>query len=147
MNEIQFIINKPANFSGKFITGKASVRTTKKGFAYMKRSQFEKECKRIFKQNTPENWAKDGVFYVSILCYFEIEKNSTKKETEQKSGSFYTKKPDADNIAKGVQDALTEIVFNDDNQVAVLNVEKYYHCLKDEQASVIVTVKRLDDIQ
>lgn len=113
----------------------------------MKRSQFEKECKRIFKQNTPKNWVKDGIFSVSILCYFEIEKSSTKKETEQKSGNYYTKKPDADNIAKGVQDAMSGIVFNDDNQVAVLNVEKYYNCLKDEKAVAIIKVKRLDNIQ
>ena len=37
-----------------------------------------------------------------------------------------TKKPDIDNIAKSVLDALNKFVFKDDNQVSKLSVEKRY---------------------
>ncbi len=37
-----------------------------------------------------------------------------------------TKKPDIDNIAKVVLDALNKIAFKDDNLVSRINVEKIY---------------------
>ena len=37
-----------------------------------------------------------------------------------------TKKPDADNIAKAVCDALNGIAYKDDSQVVDLTVRKYY---------------------
>ena len=37
-----------------------------------------------------------------------------------------TKKPDIDNIAKIILDALNKLAFNDDNQITKLNIEKIY---------------------
>ena len=37
-----------------------------------------------------------------------------------------TKKPDIDNIAKIVLDALNKLAFKDDNQITKLNLEKIY---------------------
>ena len=37
-----------------------------------------------------------------------------------------TKKPDVDNIAKSILDALNGFVFKDDNQVSKISVEKRY---------------------
>ena len=42
------------------------------------------------------------------------------------NGAFYTKKPDCDNIAKIILDALNGIAYDDDSQVAMLNVVKLY---------------------
>jgi Holliday junction resolvase RusA-like endonuclease len=52
-----------------------------------------------------------------------------------------TSKPDADNIAKIVADAINEIVYLDDSQVASLAVQKVYGPL----AGVAVTVAPLDE--
>ncbi|MED4453083.1 RusA family crossover junction endodeoxyribonuclease [Metabacillus fastidiosus] len=41
-------------------------------------------------------------------------------------GEYHTKKPDTDNLVKGVFDALNKLVWQDDNQVAkVTAVESY----------------------
>ena len=36
------------------------------------------------------------------------------------------KKPDIDNIAKIILDALNKLAFNDDNQIIKLSIEKVY---------------------
>lgn len=37
-----------------------------------------------------------------------------------------TVKPDCDNIAKNINDALNRIVYNDDKQIVSLTVNKFY---------------------
>ena len=145
MSVLSFEIRQPENYKGKFIAGKASVRTHKGGWAYMKRSEFEKVARLTFKQQTPKDWKKDGVFSVSILCYFALEKSNSVAKNEQLSGWYYSKKPDSDNIAKGIQDAMTGTLFNDDSQVSLLKVGKFYQCTKKEPPIAVVTVERLGD--
>lgn len=141
--KISFKIEKPENISGKFIAGKASVRTSKRGWAYMKRSDFEKIARQIFRQETPKEWRLDGAFKVTIMCYFALEKSNSKKLNERLAGWYYTKKPDDDNITKGIQDGMSGVLFNDDAQVALLEVGKFYQCTKDEPPLAVVTVERL----
>lgn len=142
---VTFDIKRPETKKGKFIAGKASVRTNKGGWAYMKRSDFEKIARAIFREQTPKEWRLDGAFKVSIMCYFALEKSNSKKLNERLSGWYYTKKPDDDNITKGIQDGMNGVLFNDDAQVALLEVGKFYQCTKDEPPLAIVTVERLGD--
>ena len=144
-NFLIFDIKQPETHKGKFIAGKASVRTNKGGWAYMKRSEFEKVARAVFRQQTPKDWIKDGVFSVRILCYFALEKSNSKAINDRLSGWHYSKKPDSDNIAKGIQDAMNGVLFNDDAQVALLEVGKFYQCTKDEPPLAVVTVERLGD--
>lgn len=144
-NFLTFDIVRPETISGKFIAGKASVRTSKRGWAYMKRSDFEKIARAIFRQQTPKEWRLDGAFKVSIMCYFALEKGNSKKLNECLSGWYYTKKPDDDNITKGIQDGMSGVLFNDDAQVALLEVGKFYQCVKGEPPLAVVTVERLGD--
>ena len=51
------------------------------------------------------------------------------------------KKPDADNIAKVVSDALNGIVYEDDSQICDLNVKKLYTV---QEPGVYVYIDRLD---
>ena len=144
-NFLTFDIVRPDTVSGKFIAGKASVRTNKKGWAYMKRSDFEKIARAIFRQQTPKDWRLDGAFSVRILCYFALEKSNSKVINERLSGWYYSKKPDSDNIAKGIQDGMNGVLFNDDSQVSLLEVGKFYQCTKSEPPLAVVTVERLGD--
>ena len=144
-NKLVFEIVRPETIVGKFIAGKASVRTNKGGWAYMKRSGFEKISRAVFRQQTPKKWRLDGAFKVSIMCYFALEKSNNKAINERLSGWYYSKKPDSDNIAKGIQDGMNGVLFNDDAQVALLEVGKFYQCTKDEPPLAVVTVERLGD--
>jgi Holliday junction resolvase RusA-like endonuclease len=65
---------------------------------------------------------------LKIIATFEPPKSlSKKKRQELIDGEFgYLHKPDTDNIAKAVLDALNKVVYKDDNQVANLLVIKKY---------------------
>lgn len=50
-----------------------------------------------------------------------------------------TKKPDADNIAKTICDALNGVAYDDDKQIAWLSVYKQYS----ENESIYVTIEEI----
>jgi Holliday junction resolvase RusA-like endonuclease len=66
----------------------------------------------------------EGPVSVRIVCFFERPKSHSKKRRREREPK--TTKPDADNLAKGIGDALNEIAYNDDGQVFMLTVEKWY---------------------
>ena len=78
-----------------------------------------------------------GAISANIICYFPIPKSVSKKKREAMHGTFYTKKPDCDNIAKIILDALNGIAYDDDSQVASLRVWKVYDA---EETMVEVTL-------
>lgn len=63
---------------------------------------------------------------IKILAYLEPPKNisKTKREKMLKNEIACTKKPDADNIAKVVCDALNKVAYHDDSQIVDLVVLK-----------------------
>lgn len=65
---------------------------------------------------------------VRILALFPIPKSTTKKDRARiQAGQLHpTKKPDADNIAKIICDALNGVAWGDDTQVVELTVGKRY---------------------
>lgn len=52
-------------------------------------------------------------------------------------------RPDLDNLAKSLKDALTGLLWVDDIQVSVMSLEKWY-AAGDEQPCVVVEVGRLE---
>ena len=74
-----------------------------------------------------------SVFYeqqlnVVINAFFSIPKSFSKIKRQQALEGFIrpTIKPDCDNIAKNINDALNGIVYPDDKQIIRLEVNKYY---------------------
>ena len=65
---------------------------------------------------------------VNIKAFIGIPASKSKKfKAAALSGvERPTKKPDCDNIAKIILDALTGIIYKDDKQIVSLLVEKYY---------------------
>ena len=49
------------------------------------------------------------------------------------------KKPDIDNYAKSIMDALSGIAYRDDNQIAILHVEKWY-CSGDDRPHIDIEI-------
>jgi len=57
---------------------------------------------------------------------------------------YYAKKPDADNLAKAVLDALTALnVWGDDDQVVILGVTKTWS--GDQRSGCILTINTIDE--
>lgn len=65
---------------------------------------------------------------IRITAFFQPAKSTTKKRlAEMLAGNILpTKKPDADNVAKVVLDALNGCAYGDDKQVVKLEVIKRY---------------------
>lgn len=101
-----------------------------------------------------ENWVKlsfinqypnfkplENELEVSIKAYFEIPKSVSKKKREQMLNGNIRPiiKPDLDNIAKSVLDALNKLAYVDDKQIVFLEVEKFY----DESPRVELMVEEI----
>lgn len=107
-------------------------RTTKGGHSYtpQKTATYEE----IIKQEALLTYSCIMGFGVAIPCRVEIKiyraipKSFSKKRAEsaEAGGIFPTSKPDVDNYAKLILDALNGIIYKDDSQVVQLSVEKWY---------------------
>lgn len=90
---------------------------------------YENWVKTCFKKVVGEDFTPlNGALRVQIVAHFLIPKSTTKKNHEgMVLGNIKpTKKPDVDNIAKTICDALNKIAYNDDSQIVALNVSKVY---------------------
>ena len=113
------------------ITGKARPKiNTYTGQAYTptKTKDYENLVKQYFKIKYPKYETLEGRLFVKIVAYFNIPRNTSKKNTAlMLDGSISpTKKPDIDNIVKIVLDSMNKMAFKDDNQITKLEVEKIY---------------------
>lgn len=65
---------------------------------------------------------------VHLTFVYTPPKSYTKKKLKaiQDGILMYQKKPDLDNLCKGVLDALNNTVYKDDSQIVELNVKKQY---------------------
>lgn len=80
---------------------------------------------------------------IDIAALFEPNKSeSLKRSNLMLAGKIrHTKKPDVDNIAKLVMDALNGLAWHDDSQVVSLSAHKAYA----EQAGLVVTIRSLEE--
>ena len=84
-----------------------------------------------------------GAIRAEIAAYFSIPASTSKKKRELMVERMLhcTKKPDADNLAKCILDALNSIAYIDDKQIAELVVTKLYS----EEPRVEVTLTELEE--
>ena len=66
----------------------------------------------------------EGPVFMKIEFFFDIPQSWSKSKRE--SAKWHTSKPDADNLIKGVKDALNGIVYKDDAQVCFVQARKQY---------------------
>ena len=81
----------------------------------------------------------DGPCSLEINAFFEVPKSKSKKfqQAALEGKEMPTKKPDIDNVAKGVQDALNGLVYKDDCCIVELLVTKMYSDIP--RTEIIVT--------
>ena len=91
---------------------------------------YENFVKLAYSQAYPGRvpFEKDVPLLVTIKAYFKMPASASKKKRQAMlEGRIKpTKKPDCDNIAKSVLDALNGIAYYDDSQVVTVTVEKLY---------------------
>lgn len=73
-----------------------------------------------------EPW--EGPVSITIVCQFSRPKShSTKKGIRPNAPVYHTSKPDADNVAKAIADALTTVgLWKDDAQISAMTISKRY---------------------
>ena len=81
----------------------------------------------------------DGPIELQIRATYRVPASWSKKRAA--TARWRTARPDADNIAKIIADAINEIVYGDDAQVVNLTVQKVYGPI----AGVTVSAMRLVD--
>lgn len=71
---------------------------------------------------------KDTPVNADITVFFPIPKSFSKKKYAQadKGEIHPLKKPDLDNIAKSILDALNGLAYHDDSQIVCLIISKFY---------------------
>lgn len=114
--------------------GKARARTVRgrggQTFSYTPEGTvlYENLVKTCYSQNCRFSFQNGEALDVHIHAFYDIPKSTSKKKREQMlSGDILpTKKPDIDNIAKCILDALNGVAYHDDTQVVLLTIRKSY---------------------
>lgn len=115
--------------------GKGRHRAVRRGdhiatYTPRKTKDYEDEVRFCYRQEYGDlmAFAVDDPVSATIIAAFGIPKSSSKKrKVEMMAGRVLpTKKPDTDNIAKIVLDALNGLAYPDDKQVVELHVIKVY---------------------
>lgn len=99
-----------------------------KAYTPKKTVNYENLVKMSFKEHCGDSNQLEGPLAVVIDAYYSIPKSVSKKKSKQmmEDAIMPEKKPDCDNIAKVILDALNKIAYKDDAQVVDLTVHKHY---------------------
>lgn len=89
---------------------------------------YENLVRLSYQQSFDDLRVLQGEVSMKIDAFFPIPKSTSKKKHQLMAiGAIqHTKKPDADNVAKAICDALNKIAYADDSQIVSLEVNKYY---------------------
>lgn len=77
---------------------------------------------------------------IIINAFFRVPVSLPKKKRASLFGTAYMHKPDCDNIAKIILDALNGIAYQDDRQINCLLIHKKYVDSDDDPSRVEVTI-------
>lgn len=125
--------------------GKGRPRATvRRGFAQMytpdNTRKYERNVQLAYMAAYPHDERMEGALKATIKATFAVPASTSKKRrAELLHDIWFTKKCDADNIAKIVLDPLNRLAYTDDSQVAQLIVTKEYG----EKEQVHVTLEEI----
>ena len=122
--------------------------TVRNGFAHAYKTGNQEANER-----TLEAWLKDyqpekpmaGPLVLEFVAALPVPRSATKKLKAEMLGGYFlpAKKPDLDNLAKQLKDAMTRLQFwKDDAQVVCLRCEKIYAETGYWQISIYEAVRR-----
>lgn len=125
MYEIQFILYEAPKAAPRPRT------TTVGGFArwYDPASANKKKIRKLVKEMFPDDWEPiKGEVHLYIKLYRPLIKSLNVLDTILALIGIIRpiQKPDVDNLAKQLMDAINKFVYEDDSQVVSLHMEKFY---------------------
>ena len=124
-NEIKFTVTGEPVAQGR----PRFARRGKKVVTYdpEKSREYKDYVKRTAQEYAPERLL-EGQICLWIDIYKGCLKSFSKKKIEQSERKELRPltKPDVDNYAKGIKDALNGIIWKDDSQVVELQIKKFY---------------------
>lgn len=91
-------------------------------------ASYEELIRWAFRTHQNGFYADKGTeIYIYITAYYNVPKTATRRfKQDILAGAKPTTKPDADNIAKVVCDALNGLAYYDDNQIVHMEISKEY---------------------
>ncbi len=104
-------------------------RVTKSGHAYTpeKTVKYENLVKDMWRVYGSETLGTKPVeMRIDLRMKIPESESKKRKELMLSGGICHVKKPDADNCAKSIMDALNGLAYKDDSQIIKLTVEKRY---------------------
>lgn len=106
-----------------------------------KTRDYETLVQKAFREQCGQIFFEDNPLKVRITAYFPIPTRTPKSlRHKMLCGEVrHVTKPDSDNVAKSVLDALNGVAFRDDSQVCELCVSKFY----DDEPRVEVGIEAL----
>jgi len=99
-----------------------------------------KQAERLFKEEA-KKYAPTKPLEGPLVVYLDFYK--LKPKSYAKNVVYWTKKPDIDNMAKLVLDAMNKIFFIDDSQVVELNITKQYGDIE----KIVINVDVVADVK
>lgn len=107
--------------------GKGRPRVTRYGtYTPQKTKDYEALVRRCWQTQSGQTFPGEKGIVATFNAYFPIPKRTSKKKAGQMEGRLYLHKPDSDNIAKGILDALNGNAYQDDSAVMIGGVWKFY---------------------
>lgn len=108
-------------------------------FTPKKTKDYEALVKDVYNLTVGE-YLGDSAIVATIDLYFPIpESYSKSKKKRIADGEIkHTKRPDVDNCAKAILDALNEVAYRDDSQIVESRIAKHYAIDDETRAEVIL---------
>ncbi|RKJ60401.1 RusA family crossover junction endodeoxyribonuclease, partial [Butyricicoccus sp. 1XD8-22] len=92
-----------------------------------KSRKYKEYVAEVAKEYAPEELIESEIV-LTIDVYIKIPKSYTKKQRQEiiDNHMLHSKKPDVDNLAKGIKDGITGVIWKDDSQIVELHISKFY---------------------
>ncbi len=104
------------------------IRATGQVMTPEKTANYEQLVKLSYLQQVERDKPLQGPLVAKVYANFAIPKSVSKKRFQRMISrqEYPQKRPDADNLAKIVLDALNGIAYSDDKEIVCLEVRKYW---------------------
>lgn len=106
--------------------GKGRPRVTRYGtYTPEKTRAYEEKVRLCWQTQSGKSFPAGIPLLAHITAWFPVPKSVTKRRAAELDGAYHVKRPDCDNIAKAILDALNQYAYPDDSAVQI-TVEKRY---------------------